>query len=407
MKNISDKKFLWNMLGSLANAFSSMILLIIVNRVTNAYNGGLFSLGFSTAQMMTTVGTLEVRNYQATDIKETFKFNDYYSFRICTCLLMMICSIGYVFANGYTLDKLLVTLLLCLYKMIEAYSDVFEGLFQQKDRIDLSGKTMCYRVCLSTVIFILSIVITKSLLSSITLMFLSSLVFAILYNRKLTTENWFSYNLTFNFKIWKEILIQCLPLAIGAFIILYMGNAPKYAVDSLLGEEIQNIFSILFMPAFIINLFSLFAFRPMLTSLAIAWDRDDNSRFFKIILGAFAWLLIISCVCLLGAYLLGIPILTRLYGLDLSNYKTELMLIMLGGCVNAFSTILRFTLTVIRKQMISILGYIIAFVFTIILCPVFVTNLSILGACISYIFSMLILSIVFILILLVSVKWKK
>ena len=81
--------FIWNMLGSLCNAFSSMLLLIVVNRATNAYNGGLFSLGFATAQMMTTLGTLEVRNYQATDVKEEFSFNDYYSFRISTCAFML------------------------------------------------------------------------------------------------------------------------------------------------------------------------------------------------------------------------------------------------------------------------------------------------------------------------------
>ena len=60
---MKKKMFIWNMFGSLCNAFSSMLLLIVVNRATTPYNGGIFSLGFATAQMMTTLGTLEDDNY--------------------------------------------------------------------------------------------------------------------------------------------------------------------------------------------------------------------------------------------------------------------------------------------------------------------------------------------------------
>ena len=40
----------------------------------------------------------------------------------------------------------------------------------------------------------------------------------------------------------------------GAFLFNYLANAPKYAIDANLSEEYQTIFSILFMPIFVINI---------------------------------------------------------------------------------------------------------------------------------------------------------
>ena len=366
---MNKRNFFWNMAGSLCNAFSSMILLIVVNRVNNAYDGGIFSLGFATAQMMTTIGTLEVRNYQSSDLNEEFSFNDYFSFRIFTCSVMVLFSILYVFVNGFSWEKITLTILLCLYKTVEAFFDVFEGLYQQKDRIDYSGKSLFYRVIISTVIFMLCLIVTHNLILSVLFMFLSALIFSIIYNKYITEKKWTRFHFVYHSEKWKKLLLNCLPLAAGAFIILYMGNTPKYAVDKMLGPELQNIFSIIFMPAFVVNLFSLFAFRPMLTSLAKEWNANHLKAFLLILLKGFIWLLIITIVCLFGAYMLGIPILSILYKVDLAAYKVDLMLIMLGGSINAFSTILRFTLTVIRKHISSLWGYFIALVFTICFCP--------------------------------------
>ena len=69
-KTNSKKNFFWNMTGSMCNALSSMILLSIVTRAIDSANGGIFSLAFSTAQLLQTVGCFETRVIQASDTKE-------------------------------------------------------------------------------------------------------------------------------------------------------------------------------------------------------------------------------------------------------------------------------------------------------------------------------------------------
>ena len=98
----AKKKFMWNMAGSLCNSLSSMLLLIIVNRISGESRGGFFALAYSTAQLLFSVGGFEIRPVQSTDIKNKFTFDQYFTSRMLNCIIMLICMIGYIVVNGYT-----------------------------------------------------------------------------------------------------------------------------------------------------------------------------------------------------------------------------------------------------------------------------------------------------------------
>lgn len=47
------------------------------------------------------------------------------------------------------------------FRVSEALSDVFQGLFQQKERLDIAGKSLFLRNTISTIVFALTLVISK------------------------------------------------------------------------------------------------------------------------------------------------------------------------------------------------------------------------------------------------------
>ena len=102
---------------------------------------------------------------------------------------------------------------------------------------------------------------------------------------------------------------------------------------------IQTVFNILFMPASVLNL-AYIVFRPMITQMAIVWNPGENRRFLKILGKIIGYLLAISIVLMIGSALLGIPVLSIVYAVDLSAYKSELLVIMVGGCVYTFAAVL-------------------------------------------------------------------
>lgn len=400
------EKFFWNMVGSMCNALTSMLLLLFINRISGEKDGGIFSLTYAIAQMMLFIGTFEVRNYQASDVKEKFELNDYVTFRIITCIVMGIISCGYAMLYSDDQKIILITILICLAKMFDAFSDVFQGMFQQRGRIDLSGKILSFRTVVSMITFVCALLVSKKLETACVVMLIAAIVNCFVCDFPMVRQT-IDNGIKLSLKKCRKLFLECFPLFISAFLTIYIINKPKYVLNNYYDFESQNIFGIIFMPAFVINLFSMFIFYPMLTDLAYAWEEKRAKEFWKIIRKSLGWISLLTVVCLAGAYLLGIPVLSLLYGVDLKAYKASLLIIILGGSFNALSTMLRYVLTVMRTQKMILAGYIIAFIIVLAAMPPMIKHFAIWGASIAYLFAMTILSIVFALIMFIGIKKNK
>lgn len=402
--NVTQKqKVFWNMMGSLCNALSSMILAIIVNRIIGGNAGGVFAFAFSNAQLMYTIGGFEIRPLQSTDVKEKFSFTNYFSLRIITCIIMMAANTLYVLVSGFGKDKALVVWIVCMYKMVEAVADVFAGMFQQHDRIDLSGKAATFRPVLSTASFGLVLFFSHNLIAaSVSMVIVSALLF-FFYDLKLK-RIFDSIEYRFSSDKVGSLIAEAIPLFLAAFINMYMNNAPKYAIDRNFSDSMQNYYNIIFMPAFVINLFSLFAFRPLLTDLARYWDEKNMKPFNRIVRNILLWILLLTAVSMAGAYLIGTNILGAVYGVTVMQYRKELVLVMLTGGISAVATFLYYVITVMRKQRLLLAGYIMGFICALIMPGILVPRYVLAGAAASCGISMLILASAFAAIVIAGIR---
>ncbi len=179
---------------------------------------------------------------------------------------------------------------------------------------------------------------------------------------------------------------------------MYINNAPKFAVDAHLSAEYQTYYGIIFMPASVINLFSLFAFRPLLTKLTAFWNEHKCKAFLSTVAKLVLWILAVTAAALLGGWLLGIPLLSLLYGTDLSAFKSELMVVLAGGGFNALCVLLYYMITVQRKQKYVLIGYVGASVTAWILGDRMVSAYGMMGASLTYLLSVTLLCLLFVFI---------
>lgn len=399
----AKKKFMWNMAGSLCNSLSSMLLLIIVNRISGESKGGFFALAYSTAQLLFSVGGFEIRPVQSTDIKNRFSFNQYFTSRMLNCAVMLVCMIGYIIANGYTGVDALSVFWILGYRMVEAVADVYSGLFQQRERIDISGKEMLMRSGLATITFTLVLWVTDNLLYASMALTLTSFIIMLIYD--LHMKKYFEpMPVHLEWKGMIGIYKACWPLFISSFIMNYLNNAPKYAINTYYDETVQNSYNILFMPAFVINLLSLFVFRPLLTDLAKDWEADNIKSFTDIIKKMMLLIGGLTIAACIGAYLLGIPVLSLMYGVDLHAYRMELVVIMICGGLNAYVYCLYYVVTVTGKQIYLLIGYGVGMMAAVFLGPLLVQHLGILGAAMSCTLSFAAVFSVFVMIAAIIIK---
>lgn len=381
--DIGKQSVFWNMMSSGLNSIVSMLLLWVVTLLNGVSDAGIFSLGFSTSQMMLTIGNYGMRNYQATDVTNKYSIKVYEASRIVTNIIMMVSVLGFVWFEGYYFEKALITILLCLLKVTDAFDDVYGGYYQVKGRLDIAGKIMSIRIGAYVLGFILTLIFTHSLiLSCLISIIISSIVLIVLiHSTKIIIpleKPSFQWN-----RIW-NLLTECFPLCISAFLLIYMGNAPKYAIDTYLTAKDQAYYTYLFMPCFVTNLFVGFALQPLLVRLSKSWVHKEYRKFIKLCGLIFAGALIISTIIIIGGAILGCPILSIVFGVSLSAYTNVLVVLLIGGAFFAFAVIEQVILTVMRRQVYLLIGFGIASVIAMLISGILVKKFALLGAAYAY-----------------------
>ena len=112
----------------------------------------------------------------------------------------------------------------------------------------------------------------------------------------------------------------------------------------------------------------------------------------------------LTAVCILGAWLLGIPVLSAVYADDLSPFKTELLIMLAGGGLNALGILLYYGLVVLRKQKQTFITYLATLAVTLPVPFLLTKSLGIYGAALAYFLIMFIQFAVFALFLLFAVR---
>lgn len=400
------KDYFWNTMGSGMSAAFSVFILLIVTRLMGEYIGGIFAFSYAVAQQLQTVGQYEIRGYQSTDIREFFKFGTYLATRILTCLLMFICAVVYGLWHEATLEEAAILILVCTIKIFDAFEDVFHGMLQQHNQLYIAGRALFFRLMTTLLSFVISLYITRNLILTCCITIVCSTVALILLNIP-QSRRLVSLRPAFQWNKIRGLLATCFPLFLGSFILLYLYNIPKYRMEDYLSKEFQTYYAILFMPASVVNLFSGFAFKPLLTTLAVNWTEKRIKQFVEILLKGLGIVVLLTAVISVGGYLLGIPVLSWIYGINLSQYKIELVLLLIGGGFSAASVILYYGLMVMRKQRLILGAYLFTLIISLAVSGPLIQQYGIRGASLLYGGLMLVLTAAFAVLISLSLKYKK
>ena len=377
------KNFIWNILGTGFNSFNSLFFMIIVTRMNQIEEAGIFTLAFSTACILYIIGTYAGRIFQVTESNKKITDKDYIANRIISCVLMMISTFVFVFIRGYDEYKIVIFVLLALFKCIEAFSDCLYGIFQKNDLLYKVGQSYFIKSMISLIVFFLVDYFTKDLIltivSIIGVWILITLLYDVLGVRKLIKKE-DKVDFKNVFSIFKSGFLVFLITLLG----LYILNAPKYAIDSYSTEYFQTIFGIIVMPAVAISLFGQFLLHPYLNKFV---ENMKNKRIDilkkdvrKIVLIILAFGLFASLV----TYLIGVILLQFVYGIELSAYRLELVAIILSATLYNIGYIYTSVLITFRKNVIQLILYIIITIFACVISNVLTIHHGIVGATIAY-----------------------
>ena len=352
------KNFIWNSLGTGINSFNSLFFLIIVTRVNDIQTAGIFSIGYATATILYTLAMYSGRLCQVTDIEGKIKDKDYIAQRALTCIIMLIGAAVFLGIQQYTAFKTMVFALLAIFKGIEAFSDILYGVMQKNDILYKSGQSLTIKGFVGIALFLIVDLITKDIRWACFAVILINLLVLVVYDYFIVTRKLIDHKS----KISKANIVKILKseffVFVNSFAGIYILNAPKYAIDSYLTDDIQAIYGYIMMPATVMTLFTQFIVMPFLGKLKDMYERKElkaiDSVTFKIKLIVVAF----GAFAVLAAFLLGPEFLGLIYGLDLTMYRMNLCVIIGSYIFYAISYINLVTLTTIRHTFIQFVIYV-------------------------------------------------
>lgn len=393
------------------NSFQTVVILMVISRIDAVTDAGNFVIAYAIANLLIMIGKYGIRQYQVSDVTEQFSFSDYLGARFISTAGMLIAAVVYIIiqtaSGAYDFEKSAAVFLICGAKAVDAFEDVYHGMFQQHSRLDIAGKIWTIRLLVYIVEFMAVYSLLRILVLTAAICLVTTILLAFVLNGTVIKSKALIYAKGREGGHIRKLLVDCFPIFVSNFLMAYVANAPKYAIDVVLSSQEQAQFNYIFMPVFVISLLSTFIYQPMINRLAVMWHENKLGRFWKMIFRQVAFVAGLTVLAMGAGALLGIPVLSAMYGVDLFPYRMELVILLLGGGMVALINFFTMVITVTRYQKHLMWGYLaISFGFLAFGKRV-AENWGIRGISIFYTISVTVLALIFLVYIIVIEKVEK
>lgn len=382
-KKVMAKNFIWNTIGTGFNSFNSLFFLIIVTRINGIENAGIFSIAYATATILYTLALYSGRLCQVTDIENKIKDKDYIANRAFTCFIMLICASIYLISKQYKIFKTGVFITLILFRGIEAFADILYGVMQKNGVLYKAGISLTLKGVIGLILFGIIDFFTKNLIYAGISLIVINFTFLIVWDYLVVTKKLIDKES----KVSKNNILSILKseffVFVNSFAGIYILNAPKYAIDRFLTEDLQAIYGYIMMPATVMTLFTQFIVMPVLGKLKELYEKKDFKSFRSLIFKIKLIVLAFGAFAVLAAFLVGPEFLGLIYGVKLTDYRMNLCVIIASYIFYANTYINLVQLTTVRRTFVQFVIYVTSMIIAAVGSNVLVNRFGINGATFS------------------------
>ena len=374
----------WNALGSTMLGLNTFILLMLVSRTSDVATVGSFGIALTTAQLLYFVGVFGVDNYQMTDYREQFSFSGYFWTRTITGSLMMIICLAAVVISKGEAQKSLFILLLTLFYLLNLIGDLYQRLFFQKNRLDMSGKALFFRTALSCLAFVIAVLAGISIEIALVCLLIVNLISTWIWDVVPARRFVQSHKPIVRSEVI-GILKACWPLFLSVFLMNIIFNLSKYGIALILDDTAQGWYNMLFIPTQVIGLISSFIFMPLFNTISEHFDAQRIHAVKRIIHRQIIIIAAITFAAVVVLFIWGVAIFSWVFQQDFVGLQVEMILIIIGGGLFALCQLYYFILVILRRQGYIFLVFGGGFLVSMLITWATTALFGLLGACIAFV----------------------
>lgn len=399
------QSILWNSWGSIVYLAVQWLQTVLVTRLLGYEDAGVFSLAMSVTNIFYAISLYGMKNFQISDIDEKYTAGNYLLSRVVTGGgAFFLCTI-FTLVNQYDLKQTTCIVAYMLFKLSEAFFDVFTGFYQKHWRMDVMGKSLIIRAVLMLFVFPTVIWITKDLLIAIIVMSVAVFWVIIFYDfKRVKSLEIIEYKK--NAHQIKALLFECFPLGVYLVLSTSIGSIPRYFLEIYQGTEKLGIYASVATPTLIVQMAATYVFNPMVTVLAESYNKKEKDKFVKTLRQCVLTTIVVSVAAIIGAKIFGRLGLKILYGESVLEYEYLLIPLIVCTVTTAFVWLFCAVLTVFRNFRSLLIGNGCAFAFSVGLSIILIPVWDMQGATFALLFGNIIGILVFVYYIARDIKGK-
>lgn len=351
----------WNSAGSLTSLGCQWVITVLIVRLSTGYDAaGVYSLAMSVYGIFQNVAQYRMYTYQVSDVKGENTLGEYYSFRLVTCALALILTMGYgiVTCRPSTWAAIL---LYGVYKTMILIVDVFHATDQQIHRMDYIGKSLMMQGIGSLIAFVVVFVITQSLEATLAAMIAVIVIIHFAYDLPRTTAV-VPLALGITGAKARHLLVSCAPIVLAGVACAAAPSLPRQYLSATAGDAALGAYASIAAPVAIIQMGVSYIYNPLLGYFAESYEARDGRRFARLMGATLAGAAAVGAVCAAGLELIGGPLLTLVFGESIRAYLYLLVPLVLTAVLTGLMWFVNDLLIALRNFRSTFIGSVVALV---------------------------------------------
>ena len=311
---------IFNTIGGLWYQGCLWLMTVLVVRLSSNYEySGMLALGMTVGNMMSALGTFNVRIYQVTDSSNRFSQNEYVAFRVLSLAVATALLLVYSIFISSSSECYLAILAFLVFKIDESFVDVLYGIDQRHERMDYIGISQMIRGVLVVGLFTAALVLFKSLPIALLVMTVPCIATTFLFDWRITSKLE-PIKPRINLIHAKELFATCFPLVVSIFLLGMIVSIARQVYSSMNGVEKLGIYAAVATPAVLIQAGARFIYSPLIVPLCDLYH-DDVRKFKSRLAGITVRFAAIAAVAVVGLGLCGPLFLPLVFGDSIATYS--------------------------------------------------------------------------------------
>lgn len=356
------RNFTWNLVGNVVYAACQWGILIVLAKLTSPEMVGRFALGLAITAPIIMLSQLQLRGVLATDARDEYAFGEYLGLRLVTTSLALIVIGGIVLIGNYKTNTALVILVVGISKAFESISDVYYGLMQRHERLDLIARSLMIKGPFSLVALALLVMVTGDVLWGTVGLSLTWFLLLLFYDRGraelvLPKNSERRYENSSVRKMMRpefrpnrliSLTWVALPLGFTMALISLNTNIPRYFIENLWGERQLGIFAALAYLVVAGNTVVSAMGQSVVPRLAKYYAAGDLAGYKYLLARLVGLALLLGVAGLLISVFAGRSLLTMLYRPEYAEQNTVFVWLMAVAAISYVASFLGYAMTAAR-----------------------------------------------------------